>query len=105
MIAAGGHGPARDQGVVGDHLGANEAASDVAVNLARRNLCLGVARNRPRAALVLANREEREVAEQIVSRANDAIESRFSQAEIGQECRRIRGNSRLKLFLLFRSRF
>ena len=73
--------------IVGDDLGADESARDVAVNLAGRQLRRRAARNRPGAALVLADREKRNVAEQIVAGANDAIEARFRQAEIGQKRR------------------
>ena len=44
-----------------------------------------VARNRPGAALVLADGEERDVAEQIVAGANHAIEPGLAQAEIRHE--------------------
>ena len=74
VIAAGLHGAAGDEGVVADHLGADEPARDVAVNLAG-----GVERDRaaadlPGPALVFAHREERQVAEQIVAGADHAIE-------------------------------
>src|SRR5205814_753854 len=54
-VTARGHRAAGDQVVVAHHLGADEAARDVAVNLARRELGGRAARNRPRAALVLAD--------------------------------------------------
>ena len=74
--------------VVADDLGADEAARDVAVDLAGRELGRRAARNRPGAALVFADGEERNVAEQIVAGANDAIETRFGEAEIGEKRRR-----------------
>ena len=53
--------------------------------------CAGrAARNRPRAAFVFADGEERDVAEQVVAGADDAIEPRFAQAEIVEKCPRIR---------------
>src|SRR3954454_6820293 len=76
-IAAGGHRSAIDEGAVGDDFRANEAAGDVAVNLASRELRAGAARNRPGAVLVFADREERDVAEQIVAGADDPIQARF----------------------------
>src|SRR5438094_7513264 len=57
-IAARGHRAARDQRIVADHFRANEPPRDVAVNLAGGELCGRVPRNRPRAALVVADREE-----------------------------------------------
>ena len=64
------------------------------VDLAGRHLRRRAARDRPRAALVLADGEERDVAEQVVAGADDAVEPRFAQAEIGQERR---GVGRLEL--------
>ena len=55
------------------------------MDLAGRELRRRAARNRPGAALVLADGEERDVAEQIVAGADHAIEPRFGQAEIGQK--------------------
>src|SRR6266480_4090980 len=94
VIAARGHGAARDQMIVPDDLCADESPRDVAVNLAGGQLRRRPARNRPGAALVLADREKRDVAEQIVAGANHAVESRLLQPEIGQERRRVR---RIKL--------
>ena len=52
--------------------------------------CAGVfARDRPRAVLVLADGEERDVAEQVVAGANDAVEPGFLQSEVGHERLRI----------------
>src|SRR6267142_5273614 len=76
--------------VVADDLGANEATRDVAVNLTSGELRGRVAGDRPRAAFVLADREERYVAEQVVAGANHAIEARFGQAEIGEKRGRVR---------------
>ncbi len=85
VIAAGRERAARDQVVVRHDLGPDEAALDVGVDLARGQLRVRVAGNRPRAALVLADREERDVAEQVVARADDAVEPGLLQAEIGHE--------------------
>ena len=85
VIAAGGHRAARDQRVVADDFGADEAARDVAVNLAGGELRRRAARDRPGPALVLADGEERDVAEQVVARADDAIETGLGQAEIGEK--------------------
>ena len=59
--------PRAGQRVVGDDLGADEAALDVAVNLAGGELRRRAARDRPGAALVFADGEERHVAEQVVA--------------------------------------
>src|SRR5713226_4422609 len=83
VIAAGGHRAAGNQMVVGDDLRADEPARDVAVNLPGGELRLRVARNRPGTALVLADGEERDVAEQIVAGADHAIEPRLVEAQIG----------------------
>src|SRR2546422_11070919 len=85
VIAARGHRAARDQTVVADHFRANEPPRDVAVNLAGGGLCRRVARNRPRAALVFADREERNIPEELVAGADDAVEARFLQVQIGQK--------------------
>ena len=74
VIAAGGERAAREQPIARHDLGADEPALDVGVNRAGGFLRRRVARNRPRAAFVLADREERDVAEQLVRRANHAIE-------------------------------
>ena len=76
--------------IVADDLGADEAARDVAVDLAGRQLRRRAARNRPGAALVLADGEERNVAEQIVAGADHAIEARLRQTEVGEKRRRVR---------------
>ena len=55
------------------------------MDFAGRQRSRQVTGNRPCAALVLADREERDVAEQLVTRADDAIEPRFHQAEIREE--------------------
>ena len=85
VIAADGHRAACDQGVVADDFRTDEATGDVAVDFTGRQLRRRVARDRPGAALVLADSEERDVAEQIVAGANHAIEARRAQSEIGQK--------------------
>jgi len=55
------------------------------VNRASGFLRRRVPRNRPRAALVIADGEERHVAEQVVRGANHTIEAGFGEAEIRQE--------------------
>jgi hypothetical protein len=60
------------------------------MNLARGNDGRRVPWNRPRAILVLSHSEERDVSEQIVARADHAIEPRFAKAEIGHERSRVR---------------
>jgi len=74
VVATRSHRSARDQHVVGDDFGANEAALNVGMNLARGRLCRRSPRNGPGAALVVADREERQVAEQGVACANDAVQ-------------------------------
>src|SRR6185436_10632052 len=85
VIAAGGHRAAADQRLVGDDFGADEAARDVAVDLAGGELRRCAARNRPRAALVFTDGKERQVAEQIVTGPNHPVEPGFGQAEIREE--------------------
>ena len=74
MFLARRHRSARDERIVGDDLGTDEAAGDVAVDLAGGGLRLRAARDRPGAAFVFADREKRHVAEQIVAGADDAVE-------------------------------
>ena len=61
----------------GDNLGTDESALDVRVNRAGRQCAPAFPRNRPRAALVLADGEERNVAEQVVRGTDDPIQSRL----------------------------
>ena len=58
-LAAPGLAPEAHEVLVGDHLGADEAALDVAVDLARRLEDRRAAADRPGAALVLAGGEDR----------------------------------------------
>jgi hypothetical protein len=85
VLAARGHRAARRECVIADHFGTNEAALNVAVNLTRRKLGGRAACDGPGAAFVFADREERHVAEQLIRRADDAIETRLAQAKIGEE--------------------
>jgi hypothetical protein len=89
MFAADVHRSSRGERVVSNDFRADEPALNVAVDFARRQLRLRIPRDRPRAALVLADREERHVAEQIVRGANHAIEAGFRESQIGQERGRI----------------
>src|SRR6185295_11038240 len=73
VLLARGHRAARHQVIVADDLGTDEAALDVAVDLAGGELRRRIARDRPGAALVLADGEERDVAEQVVAGADHAI--------------------------------
>src|SRR6185503_14542881 len=77
------HRAARHQVIVADNLGADEAALYVAVDFAGGELRRSVARDRPGAAFVFAGGQERDVAEQIVAGADDAVEPGFGEAEVG----------------------
>ena len=68
---------------------------DVGVDLAGGHLRDGAARNRPGAALVFADREERHVAEQIVGRADHAIRGPIRSRPRSDEERR--GVGRIEL--------
>src|SRR4051812_32288174 len=89
VLAARAERAAREQVLVADDFGADEAALDVGVDFAGRELRRRVARNRPGAALVFAHREERDVAEEVVARANHAIQPGLTQSEVGHERARI----------------
>src|SRR5262245_46542870 len=80
VVAAGRHRSAGDECIVCHDLGADEPAGDVAVNLAGGDLRLGPARNRPRAAFIVADGKKRHVAEQIVTGADDPIEPRLRKS-------------------------
>src|SRR5215813_15008980 len=69
VITASGHRTAGDQRVVRDHLGSYEPSRNITMNFAGRDLRVGVARDGPGPALVFANREERNVPEEIVGGA------------------------------------
>src|SRR3984957_16210550 len=73
VVAAPPDRAAGDQRFVGHDLGPDEATRDVAVNLTRRQLRRCSARDRPGAALVFADREERNIPEQIVAGPDHAI--------------------------------
>src|SRR6266568_1694826 len=74
VIATRGERPAREQVLVADDFGADEAALNVGVDLAGRALRVGPARDRPGAVFVFPDGEKRDVAEQVVARADHAIE-------------------------------
>src|ERR1700694_1701933 len=59
--------PALQQYLARDDFRADEPALDVAVYFSCRQLSVRPARNRPRAVFIFAHREERNVAEQIVT--------------------------------------
>src|SRR5687768_2284001 len=73
VVAARSHRTARRQRLIGDDLGADEPALNVAVNFAGGKLRGGAARDGPGAAFVFADREERHVTEQVVGGADHAI--------------------------------
>src|SRR3989338_7874901 len=75
VFAARGHRPARDERSVRHHFGADEPVLDVGVDLAGGGLRRGAASDRPGAAFVLTDREEGDVAEQIVGRSDHPIEA------------------------------
>src|SRR5262245_7903135 len=77
-------GAGGEQVVGGDHLAADEAASDVRVDRPR-----GVERRlaraeRPGAGLLLARREERDQPERLGEAAHDLVERRRAVAELGR---------------------
>src|ERR1700731_3333766 len=62
VIAAEGHRAPADQRVVADDFSADESPRDVGVDLAGREVRCRAPRDRPGAALVLPDREERDIA-------------------------------------------
>src|SRR5207249_9195142 len=68
-----------------DDLGADEAALDVAVDLAGRPDRGGAATDRPGATLVLARREEAHQVEEGVARADEAIPRARLEPQVGEE--------------------
>src|SRR6185436_20895318 len=85
VIAAGSNRTAGEQMFVPHNFSTDEPAGNVAVNLAGRDHRGRIARDRPRAVLVFANRKERDVSEQIIAGADHSIEARLAQPEIGHE--------------------
>src|SRR6476659_2393342 len=77
VLTARGHRAARDEGVVRHDFSSNESTRNITVNLSRCDLRRGQPRDRPGAALIFTNREERDVPKQIVCGANDPVETRF----------------------------
>src|SRR5215208_4620002 len=73
VVAKRGERSTREQVLIAAHFGADEPALDVGVDLAGRVLRVRAARDGPRAVLVLADGEKRDIAEQVVARADDAI--------------------------------
>src|SRR2546422_4331970 len=84
-LAALGLAPEAHELVVGDHLGADEAALDVAVDLARRLEGRRAAADRPGPALVLAGGEEADQVEERVAGADEAGACALGEAQVGQE--------------------
>src|SRR5438552_5500368 len=80
-----------DELVEGDHLGADEAALDVAVDLAGGFEGRGAAADRPGAALVLARGEEAHQVEQVIARSDEAVAGALREAEVAEEGSPIRG--------------
>ncbi len=83
------HAATCSEPLVGHHFRANEPTLDVGVNLAGGELCSRLLRNRPRAALVVTNGEERHVAEQVVARLDDPVQAGLDEPEIREKCCRI----------------
>src|SRR5689334_9872374 len=74
-----------DEVLVRDHLGADEAALDVAVDLAGGLERRGPAADGPCAALVLARGEKADEVEERVARADEAGAGALGEAEVGEE--------------------
>src|SRR6478672_10309695 len=75
----------RDERVVGDHLGADEAALEVAVDCARRLRRRCAARHGPGAALFWPGRVEGLQPQQTVRRADHTVQARLRKAEARKE--------------------
>ena len=78
----------RDEVVVGDDLGADEALLEVGVDLARRLRRHRADVRRPGAHFLRAGGEERQQPEQVVGGADHAVEARLVQPELLEERRR-----------------
>src|ERR687887_197153 len=74
--------PERDVVVVGDGLGANEAALEVRMDYARRLRRLGAARDRPGCCLLRPGGEIGDQIEQRITGADQAVEARFARRQI-----------------------
>src|SRR5690348_13046668 len=74
VVPAGGQRAAPEEEIPRSHFGADEAALNVRMNGARGFLRRRVARDRPCPAFILTHREERDVAEQMVGGADDAVQ-------------------------------
>ncbi len=75
----------RFEGLVGDDLGADEAALHVTVYLSRRLARPRTSCDRPGAALVLADREERDDVRAAQRRARDRAPGRLGDAVLGEK--------------------
>src|SRR5689334_12803394 len=71
-----------DEFVVGDHLGANKAALDVAVNLARGFLRDRAQGDRPGAYLVFARSKKTDQIEERIGSADEALARRLVDADL-----------------------
>ncbi len=85
VVAACGHRAAASERVVAHDFGADEAALNVAVNLAGGGLRRDAASDRPGAAFVFADGEERHVPEQVVGGPDHAIETGLAESQIREE--------------------
>src|SRR5439155_10526792 len=74
-----------DEVVEGDHLGADEAALDVAVDLAGRLERRRAAADRPGPALVLARSEEAHEVEEMVARTDEPVARARREADVTEE--------------------
>src|SRR4051812_34821940 len=85
LIAARGERSELQEPIGCDDLGPDEPTLDVRVDRPRSFLRRRVARDGPRAAFVFADGEKRDVPEQVVRGADNAVEARFGEAEIGEK--------------------
>src|SRR5690349_12739033 len=75
-----------DEFVVGDDLSANEAAFDVAMNLARRLLCHSAPGNCPGTYLVFPRGKKTDQIEKRVGSTDEALACRLVDADLLQKC-------------------
>ena len=99
LVAAVGERLELEEVLAGDDFGADEAALDVGVDGAGGLLGVGAAADRPGAHLVLADGEEGDQAEQLVARAQHAVERRLGEAEVAEELLLLGGGEARDLLL------
>src|SRR5690606_23530805 len=87
------------QVLVAHHLGADEAALEVGVDLAGRLRRLGAALDGPGAHLLLAGREEGDEPQRVVAGADEALEAGALEAHVGEERLRLLGLELRELLL------